>query len=194
MKTPSRDALGARDEMGTLAPSSTLRGGSPASTKACSKVKLQLRRNATRSSRQTSRISPRPSASSPFPVDSVAWHVSPEVGSGGLASGLRIARWCDLDDRARLRVARAECGEFRGGSSIRKTVTSRRREAAAQVAVKRAHHLRALDQPRMSLGFSSTTKISSFATPHRHRERKGRARTDLALDPDLAPVQFDELA
>src|SRR5262249_6545830 len=36
-------------------------------------------------------------------------------------------------------------------------------------------------------------RISSFATGHWYRERERRARPDLALDPDLAAVQFDEL-
>src|SRR5262249_43925279 len=37
-------------------------------------------------------------------------------------------------------------------------------------------------------------RISSFATAHRHRERERRARAYLTLDPDLAPVQLDELS
>src|SRR5215813_3907941 len=44
------------------------------------------------------------------------------------------------------------------------------------------------------LGLSSTIKISSFATAHRHRERERRTLPDLALDPDLAAVKFDEFA
>src|SRR5262249_57935038 len=51
--------------METLVPSSTFRGGIPASTSACSKVKLQPSRNQTRSSRHTSRTLPRLSARSP---------------------------------------------------------------------------------------------------------------------------------
>src|SRR5262249_44711015 len=44
------------------------------------------------------------------------------------------------------------------------------------------------------LGLSSTMRMSSFATPPRHCERECRALSHLALDPDLAPVKFDELA
>src|SRR5215510_12169746 len=43
------------------------------------------------------------------------------------------------------------------------------------------------------LGLSSTMRISSFAMSHRDREREGRALPQLALDPDLAAVQLDEL-
>src|SRR5262245_6852729 len=43
------------------------------------------------------------------------------------------------------------------------------------------------------LGLSSTMRISSFAMTHRNRERERRAQADLALDPDLAAVQLDEL-
>src|SRR5262245_59898933 len=43
------------------------------------------------------------------------------------------------------------------------------------------------------LGLSSTIRISSFATPHRDRECERRALSELALDPDLAAVQLDEL-
>src|SRR5215510_1555613 len=42
-------------------------------------------------------------------------------------------------------------------------------------------------------GLSSTMRISSFAMSHRDREREGRALPQLALDPDLAAVQLDEL-
>src|SRR6266705_2243878 len=44
------------------------------------------------------------------------------------------------------------------------------------------------------LSLSSTTRISSFATAHRDREREGRPAGHFTLYPDLAPVQLDELA
>src|SRR4030095_5648264 len=42
-------------------------------------------------------------------------------------------------------------------------------------------------------GLSSTIRISSFATTHRDREGERGALPQLALDPDLAAVQLDEL-
>src|SRR6185295_3229983 len=42
-------------------------------------------------------------------------------------------------------------------------------------------------------GLSSTIRINSFATAHRQREGKRRTHTDLALHPDPATMQFDEL-
>src|SRR2546427_13135521 len=43
------------------------------------------------------------------------------------------------------------------------------------------------------LSLSSTTRISSFATAHRDREREGRPAAHFALHPNSAPVQLDEL-
>src|SRR4030095_905134 len=43
------------------------------------------------------------------------------------------------------------------------------------------------------LGCSSTMRMSSFAMTQRDREREGRAFSQLALDPDLAAVELDEL-
>jgi hypothetical protein len=48
------------------------------------------------------------------PVDAVAGHVGTEVGPGGRTQRLRITRDGDLDDGARLGVARAEGGELGG--------------------------------------------------------------------------------
>src|SRR5438309_8010607 len=44
------------------------------------------------------------------------------------------------------------------------------------------------------LSWSSTTRISSFATAHRDREREGRAHAHLASHPDSSPVKLDELS
>src|SRR5438132_3060255 len=44
------------------------------------------------------------------------------------------------------------------------------------------------------LSWSSTTRISSFATAHRDRERERRAHAHLALDMNPAAVEFDELS
>src|SRR5215831_19504543 len=43
------------------------------------------------------------------------------------------------------------------------------------------------------LGLSSTIRISSFAMADRQGERERRPFSQLALDPDPAPVQLDEL-
>src|SRR5262249_45068786 len=42
-------------------------------------------------------------------------------------------------------------------------------------------------------GLSSTIRINSFATAHRQRESECGTRPQLALHPDPAPVQLDEL-
>ena len=65
VKAAGSTAGEAGDEHRHTVPSSTFRTLTPASIKACSKVRLQPSRKETRSSRQRSRISPRCSTSSP---------------------------------------------------------------------------------------------------------------------------------
>src|SRR5215831_2633482 len=43
------------------------------------------------------------------------------------------------------------------------------------------------------LGLSSTTRMGSFAMTHPDREREGRTRSHLTLDPDPPPMELDKL-
>ena len=47
-------------------------------------------------------------------VDSIAGEIGAKIGTRGRTRRFRIARWCDLDQRAGLRISGAESGEFEG--------------------------------------------------------------------------------
>src|SRR5438309_1218573 len=56
----------------------------------------------------------------------------------------------------------------------------------------RATHARSRCQPLRRRPLS-TTRISSFATAHRNRERERRAHAWLTLHPDTSAMELDEL-
>ena len=84
------------------------RTGSPASSSARSNVNEQPIRNATRSSRQSSRTSVRLLGQLAVAPDAVARQVGAQVGAGRERRRLGRAGVADLEHRARLRVAQAE--------------------------------------------------------------------------------------
>ena len=47
-------------------------------------------------------------------VDTVARNIGAKIGARSRTRRFRIARWCDLDQRAGLRISGAESGEFEG--------------------------------------------------------------------------------
>src|SRR5262245_76973 len=102
-----------------------------------------------------------------------------------------------LPDHSELRVIYQWRGEYTDLRDVARPLRScgeRRGEHGSQ-----ASHERAAVHRFGSHGWrdgiaASTIGISSFATADRHGERERRALPNLALDPDLAAVKFDELA